>query len=105
MILSELGVQPKGFDCRLSSTTKRLMAACRSTTLLKAALEMMPGEGGEEALDGVEPTAGGGREWNVQRDVGPAGFTNLPTLSVFCSCPLTSVSQAIRDDDHGPRTS
>jgi taurine transport system permease protein len=35
MILSGSAVQTKGFDCWLWSTTKRLMAACRSTTPLK----------------------------------------------------------------------
>ena len=74
MILSGSAVQTKGFDSWLWSTTKRLMAACRSTTPVEnAALETTPGEDGEEALDGVEPAGGGERE--VER---PAGMSAQP---------------------------
>ena len=41
--------------------------------LENAALETTPGEDGEEALDGVEPAGGGGRE--VER---PAGMSAQP---------------------------
>src|SRR5580658_9777219 len=73
IILSGSAVHVKGFGSALCSTTKRLMAACKSTTDEDAVLQSPLGERGEEALDGVEPEC---RSWGEVE--GPAGMPEEP---------------------------
>ena len=67
-------VQVKGFGSTLCSATKRLIAACKSTTDTEdAALQSSLGELCEESLDGVEP---GCRSWGEVE--GPARMPCQP---------------------------
>src|SRR5882672_6816594 len=68
--------------------------------LENAALETTPGEDGEEALDGVEPTGGGGRE--VERPAGMSAqpFDHLGVLAVINDRPQSlTICWAQMDDN------
>jgi hypothetical protein len=68
MILSGSAVQTKGFDCWLWSTTKQLMAACRSTTPLKTPrLRRRLVRMAKKPSTALSQLAEVGVKWNVQR--------------------------------------
>ena len=78
MILSGSAVQTKGFACRLWSTTKRLMAACRSTTPLKTPrLRRRLVRMAKKPSTALSQLAEVGVKWNVQRGCRPSHSITL----------------------------